>query len=121
MAINAIVQGDTRVWELVITDRNTDPVDITSDFVWFTMKQNIADPDGTSLPAVLGPIAAVITDGPAGRCTITLDSTDTKSLTTSNYFYDFQWNDASVPPVVTTLDKGSVAVTDQVTIQTAAP
>ena len=55
MAINAIVQGDTRVWDLVITDRSNAPIDITADKVWFTMKQNIADPDGTNLPAVLGP------------------------------------------------------------------
>lgn len=126
MAINPIVQGDTRVWDLVITDRNTVPIDITSDNVWFTMKTSLSspsDPDGTNLPTVLGPIAAVIdpTEGLQGRCTITLDSTDTAQLNTQNYFYDFQWNDTSTPPVVTTLDKGSVSVTDQVTIQTAAP
>lgn len=124
MAINPITQGDTRVWDIVITDRNTVPIDITSDKVWFTMKTSLsspADPDGTNLPTVLGPIAAVITDGPAGKCTITLDSTDTAGLNTQNYFYDFQWNDTSTPAVVTTLDKGSVSVTDQVTIQTAAP
>ena len=125
MAINPIVQGDTRVWDLVITDRNGGFIDITNDLVQFTMKTKVGqggDIDGTNLPTVLGPIAAVITDGPAGKCTITLTSdntTGTGGLDVQNYFYDFQWNDTSTPPVVTTLEKGNVAVTDQVTDGTA--
>ena len=88
IADNSVVvyRGDDISWNLVFTDEDESPIDITSWTVFLTIKNNKNDTDAN---AVLSKEYTSFITPALGIAPIIVSHTETDSLI-GNYFYDFQ-------------------------------
>lgn len=72
-------RGDTEVIDAAITVNGV-AVNITGCSLKFTAKRSVSDTDADAVFQLTTPVEIVITNGPAGLCTITIASLDTSAL-----------------------------------------
>ena len=115
MAIANFKRGDTRVWTLTVLDAVGAAKDISNHVLYMTFKKFIGDADGH---ADTVQVDGTITSGPGGIGSFTLTSTVSKTME-GKYVYDVQTASNDAPPVVTTIESGSVTVMEDVTVADA--
>ena len=116
MGLKSIYRGDTKRYQFTVTDIQGNPVDISDNYLYFTMKINEDDADVDAVVAIktVLPNDAETLVG-IGR--IEVPSTDTDPLSPGEvYFYDFQYVVPGVPPYVQTLQAGKVKVLQDATL-----
>lgn len=110
--IKDFYRGDTLEFEIDIQDSDENPIDITGATVWFTMKENPADPDNLAAIQIRQTEHINAVDG---KTKIIVPSNLTDRLTPNkSYFYDFQITFAS--GVVKTIMVGKVKVLQDITL-----
>lgn len=117
--LNPFHRGDTKRFRVEITDKITGlPIDISGDDLWITLKVNADDPDpGAAQANATMPANA---DSVGGIGYVELSSTDTALLMPGQvYYYDLQWVQPGSPPVVSTVQYGTVKILQDQTIATA--
>lgn len=107
-------RGDTVKWLLRFTDDATgDPIDITNWEFTVTLKKKLdtadVDADLQVTATATGPSAVI------GEVTLTLESTDTDTLSAALYHMDIQRTIAGSPPDVKTLHYQQITVKADVT------
>lgn len=111
--------GNTVTYDVVFTDSNGDPIDISNDILFMTLKHEVSDADGDAVLQVQHTFPADA-ESVAGRGVFTLESTDTAGLEAKCYVFDFQRVVPGTDPLeVYTLTQGSVSVKKRVTIATS--
>jgi hypothetical protein len=83
--LNDFVRGDTWTQKITLA-KEGEPVDITDDEFWITMKLN---PESET-PDAQRQVTASGADALAGIVFLTLDAVDTDDLIPSRYYYDIQ-------------------------------
>lgn len=82
------VRGDTWTQKVVLTDSVGDPIDITDDTFWMTLKLN---PEATDAEAdAQTTTVAAGADATNGIVFLTLDAVDTENLTLGRHYFDIQ-------------------------------
>ena len=115
MSIPNFARGDTITYNITVSAPGGGALDLTNHTVLMTFKTSLSLADNGGFPDVLQ-VTGVVTDAPGGLATATLTSDNTKQMTGgAKYFYDVQVYDTAVPPVVSTIDSGTVTVTADVT------
>lgn len=114
----SIVRGDTYEETWVLTDSLGAAVDLTGGKLYFTMKNNFTDADGSAIIALSSPASGiVITSAPTGAATFTITAAQSAAFVVGSYKYDVQFKD--VNGLIKTLVRGIVTVDYDVTISTA--
>lgn len=111
-----VFKGDDKTWNLVFTDSAGDPINLTGQTIFFTVKTNQTDTD--SLALIKKEITSH-TDETDGKSRLVLSNTDT-DLDAKEYFFDLQLVSSS-GTVTTLLPKagiGKFVVTQDVTRRT---
>jgi len=109
--ISDFYRGDTLKYNLVITDKDSNPVDLTGSTIWLTMK---SDPSVDDTSAEIQQSVSTHTDASNGKTTVVVPNTTTDTLTpSSTLYYDFQWVTPS--DEVTTIMSGKVKVLRDIT------
>lgn len=72
-------RGDTEAFDAAVTLSGV-AVDITGCSLKFTAKRSVSDTDADAVFQLVTPTEIVITNGPAGLCTINVASLDTSAL-----------------------------------------
>lgn len=108
-------RGDNVLLNLLFTDENGDVVDITDWTIYFTLKKDIDEGDDS---AAVQKDITVHVDAVNGSTQIALLPADTGSLS-GVYFYDIQYKDDSVPPVIKTILSGKYTWVEDVTRRTS--
>lgn len=87
-----VIRGDTRRYEITVTDDAGLPVDLSGASVYFTVRKKYSsganDTDAVFQKEVGGGIT--ITDGSAGVVALVIDPADTRALPASLFLYDLQ-------------------------------
>jgi hypothetical protein len=73
-------RGDTETYDLAITDRAGDPVNLTGSTVWFTAKRHTSDADDDAIITATQGDGLEITNAAQGELTLTLQPDDTSGL-----------------------------------------
>lgn len=88
--------GDSRTLEVTVRDEADAVVNISAasgaDLTWALSKKatDTVDPRGASLVSKTEGSGIAITDGPNGRCDVTLDPADTADLKGDDYYHEMQ-------------------------------
>ena len=106
-------RGDTKRFDLSFKSRGN-PVNITGQTLWFTMKQDLNSPDQDAdfQKSVVFPDNA---DSIKGIGSITIDSDESGRLLPGTYFFDMQTVIPGDPPLVSTPMVGIIQVLPDVT------
>lgn len=92
--IKDYIRGDTQVISLqCYQSDNVTPLDLTGATVYFTVNSSNAPTDDTS--AAFQKTTSSHTAPTLGQTSITINASDTQSLTPGTYYYDVQVTDAS--------------------------
>lgn len=87
--IDNFYRGDTKIYDIVITDDTGNPIDITGSTIWFTLK---SDPTSDDTNAEIQKVITTHIDAPNGKTQVVLSKNDTEHLVPEMYYYyDFQW------------------------------
>lgn len=111
-------KGDTVTYNVTWSAPGGGALDLTGMTLYMTLKTAIdgSIPDNTALPEALQITGTITGDPTLGAGSFLFTSDQTKLLTAgAKYFYDVQVHDASVPPVVSTTENGSITVVADVT------
>lgn len=108
-----VIRGDDVTLNLTCKDNDGNPIDITGYTVFFTVKENINDPDAD---AVISKQTTSHSNPTAGITTIDLSETDTDQCE-AVYDYDFQLKDSSNK--ISSTIRGPFEVVRDVTIRTS--
>jgi len=103
--------GNTIPFDIVITDSDNNPQDITGWTIFFTLKTDINDPDTSAIIAK----TATITDPTAGEANLVIANTETSGLVGA-YYYDMQTKDDN--GYITTIMDGTIEFVQRVTLRT---
>jgi len=109
----ALTRGDDEILSLTFTQDGS-PIDITGWTIFFTAKKNIEDEDDD---AVLSIDVTVHTAPLVGETEIPILSAETDDLE-GPYFYDIQYKDDSVVPIIKTVLQGQIIFKRDVTRRT---
>jgi len=102
-----ITRGDTETLVITITSDDTGtPIDVSGR----TYRAQIRSSQDSR--TVKASFVCVVSDGAAGQVTCTLSAADSSTLSSGQYFWDFEENASGV---ITTILSGSVTVTADVT------
>jgi len=82
-----LIRGDTKFINIELKDKDGNPIDLTGSTIWFTLKENIKDPDTA---AAIQKVITNHTDPTNGKTRIVLESSDTQDLQLGSYHYDIQ-------------------------------
>lgn len=109
-------RGDTKTYQAKVENPATGlPVNVAGMTLWITLKENPTDADPGAAQS-----SQVIPSGPdaaAGLASVTLNSAQTAGLVPGRvYYYDMQLVQAGAPPVVTTIQYGTVLVLRDTTV-----
>ena len=115
MAKIEMIRGDTRTITATFVDSSNNPLDLTGGTVFFTVNASKEPTDDTS--AVVEKDITSFDDPASGVCIITLDSSDTNSVTPGTYWYDCQF--VSSVGIVTSLERAKFIVKGDITRRTA--
>lgn len=110
-----IVRGDDKVWILTVTRKDTGAVvDITDCDIVFTVRDA---PNGTVLfQKTSDPASGIVLTTPlSGEAEITVDATDTDSLTNEEHKYFFDVEITKTTGKVETVTKGKLTVYPDIT------
>ena len=112
-----IKRGDTKEFEVEITDSTGQPVDITGKTVWLTIRL-ASDTPPTSLKnddnAVISKPQTKHTDPTRGLTIITLTSIDT-DIDPGEYHFDCQYSDGAGTPIIWSSDVMPLTVVADIT------
>jgi hypothetical protein len=107
------VRGDTWNFKFVFQDEAGDPIDISSNEYWLTVKEDLDVGDDQAIVQV-GPVAPTFTDGTQGILNLTVSALQTADIPAKTMQYDLQEvNNASE---VTTILLGRIKVRKDVTL-----
>lgn len=113
MSVIFITRGDSRTLDLTATRPDGFPFDLSSISLWFTVKRGVDDADEDALISKMTGDGIEITNGPAGRATISLTPAETSSLRgNASLVFDVQASDGTD---VTTIAEGTIRVLPDVT------
>lgn len=105
-----VIKRDDCDFELVFTDRDGEPVDITGGTVFFTVKKNLYDSDNE---AVIKKEITNFESPSEGKAILQLSRDDT-DIVARDYYYDVQ---LVLDDKVTSSDRGEFIVRHDVTIR----
>ena len=107
------VRGDTWNFTFRFQDENGNPIDITGNQYWLTIKDNINEEDFDA-EVQIGPITPDSADAVLGTLYLTASSADTADIPAKTMYYDLQEvaNDSSV----TTILLGKIKIRKDVTL-----
>ena len=89
--IQNFYRGDTKKYKLTITSQATgEPISVDGGVLFFTLKQNRADPDEDAFIQKTVNCTEIDPTDPAGEIEIMLTNSET-DITPSTYYYDFQF------------------------------
>ncbi len=109
--IKDFYRGDTLRYKLTFKNADTkEPIDLTGASVWFTLKENVNDPDSE---AAIQVHTENHLDPTNGKTEIVVPASETNNLEIKTYFYDFQLVDAQGN--VSTVMSGKVKVLPDIT------
>ena len=106
-------RGDTyQLKKFRVTDKNGEVLDLTNlEQLYFTVKRNA----NSSTVIFQKTIGNGIELGDDGYYHITINSEDTNNLKYGDYQYDIELKSNQLTPIVKTLIKGTISLTDEVT------
>lgn len=108
-------RGDTKTYGMTFTDKDGQPIPLFGRSIWMTFKLLETDDDASAIlqAKVTPPDDA---DSALGKAWITLTSEDT-AVEPNTYFYDIQLvtPDLPGPPIVKTLVKGKLKISQDIT------
>jgi hypothetical protein len=114
VTLNPFNRGDTWTNKLTFTDDNGDPIDITNNVYWMTLK---LDPEASDADAdAQASVTASGADATNGIVYVIFQPADTDGLLPANYYYDVQQVDNGA---VTTIMEGRVKVKRDITRSTS--
>jgi len=116
MSFGNFTKGDTVTYNVTWSAPGGGALDLTGMTLYMTLKTSLALADNAPLPDALQITGTITGDPTLGAGSFLFESDQTKQLTAgAKYFYDVQVHDASVPPVVSTTENGSITVIADVT------
>lgn len=113
----SITRGDTHVQSWALVDSSGVAVDITGGKFYCTLKNAVADADPGVLQLTSPSSGITIDNAAGGLATLTITAAQTAALAIQTYEYDVQYKDSA--GTITTLARGKMTVTSDVTITTA--
>lgn len=116
-----LIRGDSAYLDVLITEPDGQPADLSVVALWWTAKHRTSDADANAVmrkTRVSGGI--VLTDAVNGAATVVIDATDWAGYTgTGNLVWDLQMKVPGTPDLIRTVANGRVLVTQDVTRETA--
>lgn len=119
-------RGDSRTWELIVTDTSGSAFDLTDAAVWFTVKRNPRDTDAKAIITkatknVEGGADSqiLITDEEGGEAEIYLVPADTESLEIASYDFHYDVQVKTKTGKVYTVMQGAFRLLAEITRATA--
>ena len=109
--LQPFVQGDDLEFNLRIKDEYGDPVDVTGDTVYLTLKTDVDGDDGTAVMQIVHVVPAS-EESTYGIVNVDVTNAESK-IAAGTYNYDYQWVTAAGK--VTTVALGKVKVYQEVT------
>ncbi|MBF0141096.1 MAG: hypothetical protein HQL74_12560 [Magnetococcales bacterium] len=108
------VRGDTLPIPIEFYDFKDNPLDITGNVLWITLKKNVSDRDADAVfqKRIVCPEN---TDSMNGTGLVVLTSAETKLLNPGVYLYDIQHVIPGDPPVVSTPMSGTIKIHPDIT------
>jgi len=109
-------RGDGRDYEIEVTDKDDDVVNIAGAKIWFTLKNDYDKTDANAEFQLTTDVATeiLITDAANGLAEIYIKNTHTKGLVGQSYYFDIQIKETGRE--VRTLLRGSMKIKPDVTI-----
>jgi hypothetical protein len=111
-----VYRGQSKTFELRVTDEVAAVVDLTGATVWFTVKGDLLDRDPTILKVSSDPVQIKISEPKRGVALIYLQPDDTRNLEIQEYVFDVWVQLASgkrypvIPPSVFVVEAGVTVI-----------